>query len=65
MQPIKRIMTLGRLTHLRLPDGATACGLLGVQHAAHDPHDVDCIRCRRTHAWAEKIGTEVRTKEKA
>lgn len=45
---MKRILRLGKPTHLKLKNGATACGLVGAERAAYDPRDVECLRCRKS-----------------
>lgn len=57
-----QIIRVGKPTHLKVagtagPTGQrvfwTACGLIGTptHGAAFDPHDVDCLSCRRTRAF--------------
>lgn len=57
---MKRIITIGKPTHLKLGPTLTACGLVGSTHAAaFDPRDVDCVRCQRTHIYRGRLhGTQ-------
>lgn len=57
---MKRIIRIGKPTHLQAvphPRARTACGLAAHKglHVAHDPRDVDCIRCRTSKFWQRKI----------
>ena len=46
---------IGKPLHLKLTNGATACGIIGVAYAAHDPRETDCLRCRRTRIYKIKM----------
>jgi len=61
---MQRIMRIGKPTHLKVTGPGpgpkvswTACGLIGTAAhvAAWDPRDVDCINCRRTVEWRERM----------
>ena len=46
---MKRIIQVGRPVHFSIK-GKRACGYVGPAHAAYDPRDVECLRCRKTKA---------------
>ena len=54
---MKRIISIGRPMHFRLCGGKiTACGMvIQEEWMAYDPRDVECLRCRNTHAYRESI----------
>lgn len=67
---MQRIIRVGKPTHLEVKYDTpghytgsvswTACGLVGTptHDAAWDPRDVDCLNCRRTREFKQRMGKE-------
>lgn len=49
---------VGKPTHFKPKNHRAVCGVEDPEYFSHDPHDCNCIKCRRTHAYAEKISLE-------
>ena len=56
---MKVIVAVGRPMHFRPRNRKiTACGMvIQEEWMTYDPRDVECVRCSRTHAYRESIGT--------
>ena len=49
-------MKIGKPTHMKLKNGATACGIVGATHSTYDARGVNCLRCQRTKAYKVYMG---------
>lgn len=60
----RNFLKLGMPTHYQLPQTPTehkynyvhsACGVPSPRFSNPDPHETDCINCRRTKVWKEAV----------
>ncbi len=48
-------MKIGKARHFILPNGSTACGIVGVQYLTIEAAHCDCLRCKRTKKYKNAI----------